>query len=212
MSQDMLDELAGHLAGAEGELWHAALARFLRRENAWSEVEDVVLAPPPAPRPPMWRRVSEAVIEVNLDAPPNLPFDGAVVNRILPGKIGWVRIERKGDELFQDDLPIELYRDPAQLQEPEISGDELIEKFMGIKEHLHPNVMDALMGNVSMIPRNWTGGWINFMRVLFRGHGEPDWRRYFYWNGECWSAHYITARNPLSYESLTAVTEPAKGR
>ncbi len=73
MSEDMLgniplseirgpvNDLQDKLAGADGQKWLAALKKMLRGDNSWPEI-------------PLWRKVSNTVIEVNLDAPDTVTF------------------------------------------------------------------------------------------------------------------------------------------
>lgn len=71
-----LDE---RLAGSDGEEWLVALKKFLRKQNPWSASAEP-MKQERKPRPiKRWRktRFSDDEIEVNLDAPLVLPFEGA---------------------------------------------------------------------------------------------------------------------------------------
>ena len=91
-----IEAIVNKLGGMDG------VDRFLRGElivcepTRSSPGEEESAAPPPVER---WRKLSETAIEVNLDAPLTLPFEGAVPEWQLPAGRGWVKVERIGDDL-----------------------------------------------------------------------------------------------------------------
>ena len=204
MSNSMLDgvslaavaglfaDLNAKLTGADGQEWLTGLKKFLRKENPWPEAKPAEPVPEPAPAVPMWRKVSDTAIEVDLDAPLRLPFDGAVVEWTLSGKTGWVLIERKGDKLFQDGVEITLHLDAGQKDGKSIRGDKLREKLKDVPGHMHPNVIDALMENVHLIPESWKkAGFIFAWCVGFRSQDGSLCVRCVDWSGEFWYVLYI---------------------
>ncbi len=199
MSNSMLDgislaavaglfaDLNSKLTGADGQEWLTGLKKFLRKENPWPEAKPAESGPESTPPESMWRWVSYTAIEVNLDAPLRLPLCGTVVEWTLPGKTGWVRIEKKGDKLFQDGAEIILHLDADQKDGKSILGSKLLGKLRGLPGHMHPNVMDALMEHVRLIPESWKkeGKWILPWRVGFRGEFGL-YVRFFAWRDEHW--------------------------
>jgi len=200
MSNNMLDgislaavaglfaDLNSKLTGADGQEWLTGLKKFLRKENPWSEAKPA--EPVPAPAVPMWRKVSDTAIEVNLGASSKLPFDGAMVEWTLPGKTGWVRLELKDGKLYQDGVEFNLHLDPGQKDGKWIKGHELREKLKDVPGHMHPNVIDALMENVHLIPESWKrAGYIFVWRVGFRDQDGDLCVRCFCWNGGRWCVY-----------------------
>lgn len=194
--QKVCNDLETRLAGPDGETWFTALKRMLRKEPSWPEV-------------PFWRAVNETTIEVNLDAPPVLPFPDATVEWIKPGQTGWVRVERKGDKLFVDGNEVLLHLDAGQKKGGSIQGHDLRKQLEG-KAVLHPNIADSLLENVHLIPDNWKQDkagntiYVYFWAVGYRYSDgrlyvrcvyfdDGQWHRDFIWLGYHW-----VGRNPAA--------------
>ncbi|MEK7615313.1 MAG: hypothetical protein AAB431_02935 [Patescibacteria group bacterium] len=173
-----IGDLNSKLAGKEGEKWLAAFKRFLRGENPWPEV-------------PLWRKVGDLAIEVNLDAPPVIPFADATVEWTKPGQTGWIRVERIGDLLFVGGNEVLLHLDAGQLKGKSIVGTELRKK-LEREATLHPNILDALFENQHLIPDNLKQNedgntiYLYFWSVVYRHSGGDLYVRYVYFSGGRW--------------------------
>lgn len=145
--------------------------------------------------------LSSTAIMVNLDAPVKLPFDGAKIEFQIGS--GWVRIERSEDGLYVDNRKVILYLSERQKNGRTIKGYELREELSG-KRILHPSILDALIQNCHLIPKDWkkdkSGNtrFIFFWAVIFRiPSGDvlyvrclyfnvDQWRSYCRWLGSAW--------------------------
>lgn len=145
--------------------------------------------------------INKNTIMVNLDAPPKLPFEGAIVEANTGG--GWVEVKNRKDKLYQDGCEIGLYLSERQKDGQVIKGHELRKKVSG-KPVLHPNVLDALFEHQHLIPENWKKDengkirFIFFWAVIFRDSDDGrlyvrffyfrdgQWRRYFRWLDRGW--------------------------
>ena len=151
-----------------------------------------------------WRTVDENTIEVNLDASPRLPFDGAALEwpKSSGQKKGWVKLQLRDGKLFLDGKEIILLLEEGQ-KTSYVVGHELRKALEG-KNALHPNVLDALFENAHLIPKSWKVDeqgrtrFIYFWAAGFRGsHGhlcvrylyfdDGSWGRSFGWLGHDWS-------------------------
>lgn len=188
--QEARNDLEGKLAGLDGQAWLAALKRMLRKEPAWPEV-------------PLWRALNETTIEVNLDASLVLPFPDAMVEWVKPGQSGWVRVERKGDNLFVDGREVLLHLTEGQ-KTGTVQGHDLRKQLEG-QIVLHPNIEDALLENVHLLPDSWkvdeqgqtvyvyfwavgyrdSGGSLYVRGVCFR---DGQWHRDYGWLDGHWRA------------------------
>lgn len=135
-------------------------------------------------------------ILVNLDAPPRLPFAGAVIHNTPKGK-GWVRVERRGADLFVDGKKVILPISDRQKGDGVISGIEL-QAELESKSVLHPNIMDALVEKAPhLIPEYWKRNeagetlYIFFWDVVFRNPSDGNlfvWS--FCWDDGAWNRFY----------------------
>ena len=123
--------------------------------------------------------LSRTVILVDLNAPPELPFDGATIepNTSSTCRIGsgWVRVEKREDGLYVDGRKVILYLSEQQ-KNGRMSGHELREELTGKPVLLlHPNILDALLEHPDFIPEDWKNDesensrCIFFWAVIFRG-------------------------------------------
>lgn len=105
------------------------------------------------------------VMYVNLDAPPILPFDHAVIESNAGG--GWVKVEKRGDRLFVEGKSIVLYFPSPQGGRIALSRPQ--DMFLD-KRPEHPNILDALIDFPYFIPKNWkrNARSIFFAAVVFR--------------------------------------------
>ncbi|MDD5627234.1 MAG: hypothetical protein PHW01_04485 [Patescibacteria group bacterium] len=107
---------------------------------------------------------------VNLDVPPELPFNNASVEENIGG--GWVKVEKREDGLYIDDHKVILYLSEKQ-KNGRMSGRELRKELLG-KPVLHPNILDVLiLHRPKFIPEDWKKGkhyyvFIFFWAVIFR--------------------------------------------
>ena len=140
-----------------------------------------------------WRTVDEHTIDVNLDALPTLPFDGATV--VWPkssSKKGWVKVERRGDDLHVGGRKVILHLEDGQ-KTGYILGSDLRKALEG-KDVLHPNILDALFDNFHLIPESWkqdeqgrTLSIFFFLAVVdFRASGGGLCVRCLFWGGGQW--------------------------
>ncbi|MBU6414833.1 hypothetical protein KGQ34_01125 [Patescibacteria group bacterium] len=106
------------------------------------------------------------VMYVNLDAPPRLPFDHAVIGSNAGG--GWVKVEKRGDRLFVEGKRVVLYF-------PNRRGDGVVvprfQEMFSNKHPEHPNLLDALFDFPHFVPKNWkcNARSIFFGAVVFQG-------------------------------------------
>lgn len=139
------------------------------------------------------RVINATTIMVNLDAPPNLPFDGAKIEFQIGS--GWIRVEKRTDGLCMDNRKVVLYLSERQKGGKVIRGHELREELSG-KSVLHPNIMDALIEHPSLIPEDWKKDeegntrFIFFLAVIFRDADGDLCVRCFYFNGGQWGRNY----------------------
>ena len=158
------------------------------------------------------RIIGPACIEVNLDASPNLPFEGAMVEVNEGG--GWVKVERRKDELYVNGKKVVLRLAPAQQDGRDIGGHAIREELSG-RGALHPNILDALIEHTYLIPESWKTNeqghirLIYFFGVVYRsadgglcvrylcfhvGGGALDgWGQNFRWLGLAWGARCFAA-------------------
>ncbi|OHA17137.1 MAG: hypothetical protein A3H57_03785 [Candidatus Taylorbacteria bacterium RIFCSPLOWO2_02_FULL_43_11] len=140
------------------------------------------------------RVVNETTIMVNLDAPPRLPFEGAVVANIPKGK-GWVEVERRTDGLYVDGKNAILHLSDNQKGKLVIVGTEF-RKELEKMDVLHPNIMDALCDHLRLIPEDWKKNedgeilYIHFWDVVFRDSDDNLFVRCFYWDDGSWCRYY----------------------
>lgn len=99
-----------------------------------------------------FRALNDLAVNVNLDVPPKLPFDDAIVEKNEGG--GWVLVEKLKDGLYIDGHKVILYLYERQKNGKTIKGYELREELTG-KLVLHPNILDALIKNPHLIPEDW---------------------------------------------------------
>lgn len=146
-----------------------------------------------------WRRLSDTAIEVNLDAPLRLPFDGAVPEWQPPAGRGWVKVERIGEEVFVGGRKVILHLEPEQLTGV-LQGHTLRERLQ-TKGNLDLRIFDALaeFENGRLIPESWKQYSRDRIRYLFawavgfRDSGSRLCVRYMYCdcdNGQ-WQRCYI---------------------
>jgi hypothetical protein len=95
--------------------------------------------------------ISHTCIHVNLDAPPNLPFDSATIKANTCG--GWVTLEKRPDGLYRNGVEVVLHIDEGQKDVNSISGHEL-HAALSTRLSLHPNELDAAV-DYSLMPDDW---------------------------------------------------------
>ncbi len=129
------------------------------------------------------------LIEVNLDAPPMLPFEGAKVDSIVGTgtRTGWVEVERRGKNLYINKKKVVLYLSERQQNGQAIRGHELREELTG-KPVLHPNILGALFEHPHLIPEVWKGKLVYFWAVIFSDRDGGLYVRYLYGDGASWSS------------------------
>ena len=103
-----------------------------------------------------WECISDKAIRVNLSAPPNLPFQRVTVE--WNEGSGWVTVERRGDDLYVVGRKVRLLSVRFLLQQGRRTGEVRshdLRKRIDITCALHPNILDALLENVHLIPESW---------------------------------------------------------
>ena len=194
--QNVVVKLATRVEERGGSLTEA-LMRLGKPENeaTLDQMADILagvcqkVEAPPVPPPILrTRTLSPTVIEVNLDAPPVLPFAGAEVVSST-GK-GWVNLEKRADGLYVGEVKVVLYLSKRQQDGKVIKGHKLREELSG--KVLHSNVMDALYDNPHLIPEEWKldeqgrTRYIYFWGTIYRGAGGRLCVRYLCWSGGAW--------------------------
>lgn len=185
--------LDDRLAGSDGEEWLVALNKFLRRQNPWSAFDE----PKKRERKPRpirhWRKIGDNIIEVNFRTPVILPFDGTV-EEWKTARRGWVRVERKGDELYVDGRKVVFHLEPEQLS-GSIQGHELRKRLQD-KSVLDPRILDALFENQHLIPESCKVDeqgrhrYIYFWETRFHDRVGNLYVRNLYWDGGQWRRNY----------------------
>ncbi len=123
------------------------------------------------------RVISKNVIMVNLDAPPKLPFEGAVVEANTGG--GWVKVENRRGELCVAGRKIILHLEDGQKDDKVMGGHKLRDALTG-KAVEHPNVLDALLEHPHLIPESWKVDeqgrtrYVFFWAVVYRDSQATD--------------------------------------
>ena len=130
------------------------------------------------------------IIEVNLEAKPRLPFDGATVEK-HEGE-GWVRVEKRPDGLYINGKKVVLYLSEKQQNGEVIQGHNLREELSG-RDILNANILDALLEYLELIPEDWkkdakgNARYIFFWATVYRR--DPDgylFVRCLFWDGDRW--------------------------
>lgn len=134
------------------------------------------------------RVLSDTAIEVNLGAPPVLPFSVAEIEFQVGS--GWVKVEKRNDELYVNGHRVILYLSEHQGIGNMVLGYEIRKDLLN-KPVLHPNIMDALVENPHLIPENWKKGLFVFFwgAVFNNAHGRLCVRDLNF-NGERWCQGY----------------------
>lgn len=189
-----VEAIVNKLGGMDG------VERFLRGELVVSELTRSSDEPPPVE---YWRKLSETAIEVNLDAPLRLPFDGAKIQWQPPAGRGWVKVERIGDDLFVGGSKVIQHREPEQMTG--VLQGLTLHKRLQNRDTLDPRILDALVEfeNGRLIPESlkvdsegrtlynyfWEAGFRDrdgslCVRCLFWGGGR--WLCYYNWLDGAW--------------------------
>lgn len=101
---------------------------------------------------PLWKKVSETAINVNLGFSPRLPFDGAQIESPLGS--GWAPVEKRADGLYVDGRKVILHLSKRQQGSKWIKGYDLRDE-LSSKPVLNANILDALYENPHLIPEDW---------------------------------------------------------
>ena len=140
------------------------------------------------------RVINPTTIEVNLEAKPKLPFDGAEV--VDHKGEGWVRVEKRKDGLYVDGKKVVLHLSERQQAGSVIKGHDLREELSG-KPVLNSNILDALFDHPHLIPEEWKADgegrtrYIYFWGSVFRIPDSQDlYVRCLYWNDGAWHRHF----------------------
>ena len=167
---------------------------------------------------PLWKKVSDTAINVNLGFSPKLPFDGAEVVQHIgsgprfaegSGEASWVPVEKRVDGLYVDGRKVVLHLSKRQQNGKQIKGYELRDELTD-KPVLNANILDALYENTHLIPEDWkqdengkiryiffwgtiyrfADGSLYVRYLCFYGGG---WLRRFFWLSFDWSFNYPAA-------------------
>jgi hypothetical protein len=140
----------------------------------------------------LFRVIDENIIAVNLDAPPELPFDDAIVVTNSAGS--WVTIQRRGNDLYQNGVKIILHLDDGQKNGKNIKGYKLQKKIAN-RTSVHPNVFDALF-ECNMMPDDYkvdekgNTRFINSFAVVYRNRYGNEFVRCWFWHKGRWLSSY----------------------
>jgi len=171
------NDLDEKLAGPEGPGFLEDLKLLLRQEGPWSRrrrSEKTVSS---------WRKISDTAIEINFDVPPVMEKCGKIAWNWTK-MIGWVRVERIGDNLYVGGLKVILHREPEQERGLWVTGPEMHRRLQG-KNVLDLRIADALNENVHLIPESWEKDeegitpFILFWAVGFASHDGSNVRCFY---------------------------------
>lgn len=144
---------------------------------------------------PLWKKVSDTAINVNLGFSPKLPFDGAEIEK--HDGTGWAPVERHTDGLYVDGRKVILHLSKRQQGSKWIKGYELRDELSG-KPVLNANILDALYENPHLIPEDWKRDekgnvrYIFFWGTIFRDPGTVSlYVRYLCFHGGSWGRDYF---------------------
>lgn len=198
-------DLEEKLAGPDGTRWLSALNRFLHKENPWRGG-----VKPETVSAERWRTVNATTIEVNFDAQVQLPSDQVTVEWNWNTLVGWVVVERVGEDVYVGGLKVDFYLDREQKTRP-IPGDHMRLRLRGIPV-LDPRIREALLDNQHLLPHSWrldadgNVRHINFFAVGFRGlHSSCVYVQSMFWHDGmgwignmrgtdgCWTAQHPAA-------------------
>jgi len=111
----------------------------------------------------------------------------------------WMRVEEheKGGQLAFDPSNIELYLDDNQKDGGSIDGYELRKELADKSTFvLNANVLDYLLANSHLIPKEWTAKRVFFWGTIYRRDGslcvrclcwgDGRWYGGYYWLGSIW--------------------------
>ena len=111
-----------------------------------------------------WVILNETTVVVYLGASPNLPFDGAKVEKHI-GE-GWAIVEKRADGLYINGHKVVLHLSKRQKDGKWLKGYELREELTG-KPVLNANILDALYQNPHLIPEEWKKDEDGNVRYIF---------------------------------------------
>jgi hypothetical protein len=140
-----------------------------------------------------WHTLGPTAIGVNLDAPDELPFDGAKRDWAPSAKSrGYVRVERVGEDLLVGGKRTLLHLDDGQKDGRSLTGHSLQPRLQSLAT-LDPRILDVLFENQHLIPESWKmdeNGRTRF--IFFWGAGYRDsegslYVRDLYWSGGAWN-------------------------
>ena len=189
-----LGDLAAAGLSAEDVAWLRENARAAKEGGTQSILADMVeLVHHARSRASLlWERISDTSIRVNLAAVPKPLFQCATVE--WNEGSGWVTVDRKGDDLYVNDRKVELFLMEGQKMGG-VKGHGL-RKQIDLSRALHPNILDALLENVHLIPKSWKfdeHGWtraIFFWGTIYRGSDGNLYVRCLYWSDVQWDWNY----------------------
>lgn len=186
------------LLGDEGDVWEAELKKFLAKRPCWA--------------PPKSKKGDAVVLraEIDLDAKPGLPFNGATVEKHIGG--GKVVIEKRADGLYIDGKKVILHRSTRQMNGKSIVGHELRKELDG-QPVLNACIQDFLMANQGFIPEDWKKDdagntiYIFFWGTIFRGSTGNLCVRYFSFRGGKWQQYdYWLSRDWYGHDPAALLT------
>lgn len=138
---------------------------------------------------PLWKKVSDTAINVNLCFSPKLPFEGAKVEK-HEGK-GWVPVEKRQDGLYVEGRKVILHLSRSQQNGKWLKGYKLRDELTG-KPVLNANILDALYENTHLIPEEWKRDengntrYIYFWGTIYSDRVGSLWVRCLYLGGGAW--------------------------
>lgn len=159
----------------------------------------------------LWRPINGTTIEVNLDAPVELPYANFKVARARG--TGWVSVQKLGDALFVNGRRVILHIEEMQKTGGRVRGQVLFDALED-KDVLHPNILDALEENTSLVPNSWNHDdqgrilYIYFLAVAFYGRTKKNLCvRCLYRRGDGYSSFYNWLDESFGDRFLAAVLE-----
>ncbi len=90
---------------------------------------------------------------INLSVPCKLPFDGA--ERISRAKVGVVKLERRGDDLYLDGAKLERFLSDGQKLGRVINGPALRYELEAKGGQVSAKVLDTLVDHPELWPESW---------------------------------------------------------
>ncbi len=156
------------------------------------------------------RDLNKGIIRVNLDTPPILPFDSAVVFANQGG--GWVELEKRPDGLYINGKMVSLHLANCQNNGNQATGYEVYSQIKDMPV-LHPNISDTLLRFLEFVPADWKyheKGFSHgtyFWSAIFADQAGESYIRGMYLYYGFWKPIFRPLKKEFSINDLAAVVE-----